>query len=125
MARARAHFPGQPPIDAYGNGGFRFADMSHRGSLHFLPSGVTEWQARFADGLEVADFAVVFNESSALELLLLGCGAEIVLPSKALRQAFTDHGIGLDPMSTGAAARTYNILLAEGRRVGASLIAVD
>ena len=36
----KAHFPGRAPIDAYGNGGFRFAGMSHRGSILCLPSGI-------------------------------------------------------------------------------------
>lgn len=120
-----AHFPGRPSIDAYGNGGFRFADMSHRGSLLFLPSGVWGWPAVSAEKLVAADFATVFDDAHDLEFLLLGCGTGTVAPSVELSKAFARHRLGLEPMTTGAAARTYNVLLAENRRVGAALIAVD
>ena len=66
----------------------------------------------------------IFAEGDALELLLLGTGADIAAIPAALRTRFREAGIGLDVMQTGAAARTYNILLAENRKVGAALIAV-
>jgi len=120
-----AHFPGRAPIDAYGNGGFRFADMSHRGSILCLPSGVYGWEpadpARFA----VADFEKVLDEADAIEILLVGTGVDLRLLPPELRAALRARGISADPMSTGAAARTYNVLLAENRAVGAALIAVD
>jgi len=125
MAKRDAHFPGRPAIDSYGNGGFRFADMSHRGSLLFLPSGVWGWSAVAADDLVAEDFETVFDISQSLEFILLGCGPNLVMPSAALVGAFSRNGIGLEPMTTGAAARTYNVLLAENRRVGAALIAVE
>ena len=120
-----AHFPGRPSIDAYGNGGFRFADMSHRGSLLFLPSGVWGWPVTSVHELAVEDFATVFDDAQSLDFVLLGCGPDAVMPSAELLGAFARHGLGIEPMTTGAAARTYNILLAENRRVGAALIAVD
>jgi len=125
MAKFDAHFPGRPAIDAYGNGGFRFADMSHRGSLLFLPSGVWGWPPTSVDTLTPEDFSAVFEVAASLEFVLLGCGRELIVPSAALVRAFADHGLGLEPMSTGAAARTYNILLAENRRIGSALIAVE
>jgi len=125
MVKADAHFPGLSAIDAYGNGGFRFADMSHRGSLLFLPSGVWGWPVASADALTVEDFAPVFDIAASLEFVLLGCGTDHVAPPAELVLAFARHGLGLEPMSTGAAARTYNVLLAENRRVGAALIAVE
>lgn len=117
--------PGRAPIDAYGNGGFRFADMSHRGSLLIVPSGIYAW--------DVADFADLTPERCAPFLaelkrpafVLLGTGPEHRMPPEPVRKQFADAGIGLEPMSTGAAARTYNVLLAEGRDFGAGLIAVD
>ena len=66
----------------------------------------------------------IFAEGDALELLLLGTGADIAALPVAFRMRFREAGIGLDVMQTGAAARTYNILLAENRKVGAALIAV-
>ncbi len=123
--RFDAHFPGQPPIDAYGNGGFRFADMSHRGSLLFLPSGVWGWEPRVPAEIELAQFARVLAEQASVGVLLLGTGAGHVFPSRKIRLAFEAAGIVIESMTTGAAARTYNILLAEHRRVAAALIAVD
>ncbi len=117
-------YPGQAPIDAYGDGGFRFAGMSHRGSLLLLPRGVRAWAATDAAKLTMVDFAALLAEREAIEFVLLGTGAGQVFPSLAVRSGFDDAGLGLDPMSTGSAARTYNVLLAEGRKVAAALIAV-
>jgi uncharacterized protein len=117
--------PGRYPIDAYGNGGFRFAEMSHRGSILILPSGVAAWPVAAAGEVTTASLAPVFQEADALELLLLGTGLDVVPMSETLRWRFREAGIRLDVMQTGAAARTYNILLAENRKVGAALIAVE
>ena len=117
-------YPGQAPIDAYGDGGFRFAGMSHRGSLLLLPSGIHAWAATDAAILNMSDFAVLLAEREKIEFVLLGTGAGQVFPPLAVRRGFDDAGLGLDPMSTGSAARTYNVLLAEGRKVAAALIAV-
>jgi uncharacterized protein len=125
MSERSARYPGQAPIDAYGNGGFRFADMSHRGSVLCLPSGIYAWPATSAEQLDAADFAPVFAEKEKLGLLILGTGPRQVLPGPKLWRAFMDVNIALEAMDTGAAARTYNVLLAEGRPLGAALIAVD
>jgi uncharacterized protein len=116
--------PGRYQFDAYGNGGFRFADMSHRGSLLALPSGVRAWPV--ASMAELTDEVLdpIFAEGDSLELLLFGTGVDIAALPVAFRNRFREAGIGLDVMQTGAAARTYNILLAENRKVGAALIAV-
>ncbi|MGF7163221.1 uncharacterized protein FHS85_004883 [Rhodoligotrophos appendicifer] len=119
------HFPGRAPVDAYGKGGFRFAGMSHRGSILLLPSGIYGWSVSALTDLSPDSFAPVFAEASEIEFLLLGCGLELVRPDGKIRQAFHDNGIRLEPMGTGAAARTYNVLLGEGRSVAAALIAVD
>ena len=125
MQSAKAHFPGRAPIDAYGNGGFRFADMSHRGSLLIVPSGIYGWDvADFAE-LKPEHFARFIEELARPAFVLLGTGIEHRMPPAPIRKLFADAGIGLEPMSTGAAARTYNVLLAEGRDFGAGLIAVD
>jgi uncharacterized protein len=117
--------PGRHGIDAYGNGGFRFGDTSHRGSILALPSGIRAWDVTNARALTAADFNFVLAEAKAIELLLLGTGVEHVPLADAVRWRLRDAHIGLDIMPTGAAARTYNILLAEDRKVAAALIAVD
>lgn len=120
-----AHFPGRAPIDAYGNGGFRFADMSHRGSLICLPSGIHGWEPADLNDLIDADFAAVLQQSAEIEVLLIGCGVDLKPIAPEMRDMFREHGISADSMSTGAAVRTFNVLLAEDRAVAAALIAVD
>ena len=124
MIAAEARYPYQAPIDAYGNGGFRFADMSHRGSILCLPSGIHAWEIGSPDDLTPDSLRRVLD-GEPINFLLLGTGARQVFPGRPLRDAFAAAGIGLEPMDTGAAARTYNVLLAEKRAVGAALIAVD
>jgi len=121
----QAHFPGRAPIDAYGNGGFRFADMSHRGSILCVPSGIHGWEPGDSERLVLADFDKVLEQADKIEILLVGTGRELKPLPRELRQAFRDAGISADPMSTGAAVRTYNVLLAENRAVAATLVAVD
>ena len=114
--------PGRHAIDAYGRGGFRFAGMSHRGSILCLPSGVRAWD----EAMDEAGLAPVFAEAGAdLSTLILGTGRAIVHPPASLRFALRARGVSLDVMDTGSAARTWNILMAERRPVAAALIAVD
>jgi uncharacterized protein len=117
-------YPGRAPIDAYGDGGFRFAGMSHRGSLLILPSGMHAWPPVSIAGIEVDSFALAFAEQASIGLMLLGTGERQVFPSADIRRAFAQRAITLEAMDTGAAVRTYNVLLAEGRAVAAALIAV-
>lgn len=124
-AAAPARYPYAAPIDSYGNGGFRFAGMSHKGSILALPSGIHAWSISSAEALTGPDFETVLADAGRLEFVLLGTGAGLVVPSAEVRARFAAAGVGLEPMSTGAAARTYNILLGERRAVGAALIAVE
>ena len=121
----QAHFPGRAPIEAYGNGGFRFADMSHRGSILCLPSGIHGWEPADPSALREADFDRVLAEADGIEILLVGMGMDLRPLGRPLREALKAAHISADPMSTGAAVRTYNVLLAEERAVAAALIAVD
>ncbi|MDR7225025.1 Mth938-like domain-containing protein [Aminobacter aminovorans] len=120
-----AHFPGRAPVDAYGDGGFRFADMSHRGSILCLPSGIYGWQPVDPQALQPSDFDKLLAEAGDVEILLVGMGKELRRLPEGLRTALKAAGISADPMSTGAAVRTYNVLLAEDRAVAAAFIAVD
>ena len=119
-----AHFPGTAPIDSYGNGGFRFADMSHKGSLICLPSGIYGWEVDQNTELSLSIFSKVLEEADKLEIFLVGTGVDIRLLPSELKEALKSKGVASDPMNTGAAVRTYNVLLAEQRAVGAALIAV-
>lgn len=119
-----AHFPGRAQIDAYGNGGFRFADMSHRGSLLLLPSGIYGWEMDETMPLSVESFRRVLDDATDIEVLLVGTGARLRPLPTELKAALKEKGIASDPMGTGAAIRTFNIMLAEQRAVAAALIAV-
>jgi uncharacterized protein len=118
------HLPRPAPIDAYGNGGFRFAGMSHRGSLLCLPDGIWAWPVDSLAALNAEALAPVFARAGALDLFLIGAGGDPWVLPEALRARFREVSLSVDAMATGAAVRTYNILVAENRRVGAGLIAV-
>lgn len=118
-------YPGKAPIDAYGNGGFRFAGMSHRGSILCLPSGISGWDPVRLEELSLQAFTKVLAERSLIGILFLGTGTELRHPGLDVRNALAEAGVGLEAMDTGAACRTYNVLLAEGRPVAAALLAVD
>jgi uncharacterized protein len=122
---AEARFPGRAPIDAYGNGGFRFADMSHRGSVLALPGGIQAWPVEAAGEISPGHLAPILSERDDIEILLLGTGPGFQpLPNDAA-DILAKAGLNPDLMNTGAAVRTYNVLLSEGRAVAAALIAVD
>jgi uncharacterized protein len=120
-----AHYPGRTPIESYGNGGFRFAAMSHRGSLLCLPSGIYGWEAPAPGAIDAESLAKVFAEAEAIQILLVGTGPDLVPLPAALKDRCRAARIVAEPMSTGAAVRTFNVLLAEERAVAAALIAVD
>jgi uncharacterized protein len=117
------HLPQAAAIDAYGKGGFRFGDMSHRGSILCLPAGIWAWPV-VAPG-EITEESLARAFAAQIELFLIGTGKSPWLMSEALRWRFRDARIGIEVTPTGAAVRTYNILFGERRRVGAALIAVD
>ncbi|WP_312798421.1 Mth938-like domain-containing protein [Tianweitania sp.] len=121
----QAHFPGRAPIEAYGDGGFRFADMSHRGSILCLPSGIYGWEPADRTALTEGDFERLLDEAKSVEVLLVGTGLSLQPLPKSLKTRFRELGISSDPMSTGAAVRTYNVLLAEDRAVAAALFSVE
>jgi uncharacterized protein len=120
-----AHLPHPAPIEAYGNGGFRFAAMSHRGSLLCFPDGIWAWPVSGTAEINETALAEVFARADRLDVFLLGCGRDPWPLPQNLRERFHAAHISVDAMTTGAAVRTWNILLAEGRRAGAGLIAVD
>jgi uncharacterized protein len=125
MTDRRAHLPEQAQVDSYGKGGFRFAGMSHRGSLLSLPSGMYAWAPLDITRLGEADFGDLFAETEAIDLLLVGTGLEIRPIPEALKWRFRDRAIQSDAMRTGDAIRTYNILIGERRRVAGAFFSVE
>jgi uncharacterized protein len=112
--------PGRHPIDAFGNGGFRLGGVSHQGSLLIVPSGI-----RALPALAIEHLALLASEKAEIDMLLIGMGPDIAPPPKAVRDFLKAENINFDVMSTNAAVRTYNVVLAEDRRVAAIMIAVD
>jgi len=122
--RATPNLPYPAAIDSYGNGGFRFAGMSHRGSLLCLPSGIWAWPVKSPDEIDDASLAPLFAENG-LGFVLIGTGREPWDMPQALRWRFRDRKLNVEVMTTRPAVRTYNIVFGEGRSVAAALIAVD
>lgn len=119
------HLPRSAPIEAYGNGGFRFAEMSHRGSLLCLPGGMSAWDASLPADVTLQSLAPVFAAADQLDVLLIGLGDDIAGLDPAIRAALKERRVIVEAIATGGAVRTYNVLLAEDRAVGAALLAVE
>ena len=123
-AAPQGYVPGRHRIDDYGNGGFRFADMSHRGSIMVLPTGVRAVSPAAWNEIDAATIDELLAEAGDLDILIVGTGKDLMPIASTLRARLRDAGVGCETMSTGAAVRTYNMLFDEGRRVAALLIAV-
>jgi uncharacterized protein len=117
--------PGRHQIEGFGKGGFRFGGMSHNGSMLILPSGTRAIAVASIADVVVADLEMIVAEKSEIDFLLIGVGATIASLPVALRDHLQSENINFDVMDTRAAARTYNVVLAEDRRVAALLIAFD
>ena len=121
----KKNFSQQVIIDAYGNGGFRFADMSHVGSLLCLPSGMQTWSVKEAKEITLETLKPVLDLADEIDVLMIGLGEDIAFFDAKTRTVFKQNSIIVEAVSTGAAISTYNILLAEKRSVAAALIAVE
>jgi uncharacterized protein len=118
------HLPRSAPIEAYGNSGFAFAGMSHRGSLLCLPEAIWAWPVEGPEQIDRVALARVFEAAPGIDTLIIGTGSGVWLAPAPLRAALRAVHIVLDTMQTGPAIRTYNIMIGERRRVAAALIAV-
>ena len=110
-------FSGLPPIDGYGRGFFRVAGAVFEGPLLLLPSGRVEWRG-------YSETAPILSAADQMDVLFVGTGAEIAPLPVAFRTSLEAAGIGVEMMASPAAARTYNVLLSEGRRIAAALLPV-
>ena len=111
---------GRRPVDAYGPGGFRIDGAWHSGSLVLRPDGAQG----FEGPLRPEVFEAVLARAAGIDVVLVGQGAEIAPLDRGIRAALEAAGIGVEIMSTASACRTYNVLLAEDRRVAAVLVAL-
>jgi uncharacterized protein len=117
---------GRQIIDAYGEGGFRISGRRVEGSVIVFPDKVTPWAVDEIGALSAGSLDAVSaaGRAGSVDLLLIGTGARMAQIDRTLRQALRADGVVIEVMDTGAACRTYNVLMAEGRRVAAALIAV-
>ena len=115
---------GRQVINSYFPGGFRVTGERIAGSIIVFPERTLSWAVSDPGGLDAAALAPVIAAEPAVEFLLLGCGARGIPVALELREALRAGGIGVEAMDTGAACRTYNVLIAEERRVAAALIAL-
>ena len=120
MQMREVSYPDQQPIDAYGPGGFRIGDVWHEGALIVSPRGVE----RVAAPLTPGGLAPVVRMAPEIDVVLIGQGPEIAPLPRQVRTVLEEAGIGVEIMSTPSACRTYNVLLAEERRVAAVLLTV-
>jgi uncharacterized protein len=123
VAAEPRHLPYPAPIEAYGKGGFRFANMSHHGSLLCLPDGIWPWPVAQASEITEATLEPVIARSDEIGLFLIGAGRGGWIMPPPLRARFKALSISVEVTNTSSAVSTYNILLGEGRRVAAGLIA--
>lgn len=117
MRMNEVQFDDSKPVDSYGPGFFRIGGDVIKGPVLLLPSGVSDWGG-------YADAQALVAVAGQVDVLLLGTGAEIAHPPAELKRAVEAAGLGLEVMASAAACRTYNVLLAEGRRVGAAMLPV-
>lgn len=117
--------PERKVVEGYGPGRFRVSGTVHEGSVLILPEQVHAWPVTALAEVTLDSLAAVIAPEADIELLLIGCGARMAMVPADLRTALRERGIAIEAMDTGAAARTYNLLLSENRRVAAALIALD
>ncbi len=125
LPKEERHLPGRAEITHYGNGGFRFAEMSHRGAILCLPSGVFALEAVSAADLNIETLSRALAAFEGIETFLIGTGKNLVPLDEATRAAFRDCNIVVECVATGTAVRMYNIMLGENRAVACALLAVE
>ncbi|MGH7100612.1 MAG: Mth938-like domain-containing protein [Stellaceae bacterium] len=115
---------GRQIIERYAKGGFRISGVVHRGAVLVFPEETRSWAVSDIAGVSAESLAAV-AEHGGVQILLLGLGSQGGLVPEALRAALRAHGIIVEAMGTGAACRTFNVLVAEDRRVAAALLPTD
>jgi uncharacterized protein len=110
-------------IQSYADGRFRISGELYEGAVILRSDDVEAWSVQGpVSALQEADFAPVIGMLANTDVVLLGCGDKIEFLNPELKKALKAKGLHCDVMDTGAACRTYNVLLAEGRRVVAALL---
>ena len=113
---------GRQIIESYGDEGFRISGERYPGAVIVWPEGVVPWSVSSIEVAAIETLDAVFSAEPPIEILLIGSGATFEMAPPALRAALGGRGLSIESMDTGAACRTYNVLMAEDRRVAAALL---
>lgn len=116
---------GKQVIHRYGNHSFTVSGASYDGNIIIFPNRVISWDVDDSNGFISKHFVPFTSTNEDIEILLVGTGVTMQLIPPALRSELKEHNIAVDSMDTGAACRTYNVLLAEERRVAVALLSVE
>lgn len=114
---------GRKIIQSYGPQGFKVNGVSYNTSIIVTPTDCVEWTApKSVQELGLSDFSFFDDKVGAVDVILFGAGGKPGMISGIIKTALREKGLSIDVMETGAACRTYNVLMAEGRRVAAMLM---
>ena len=117
---------GQQIVQSYAGGVFRISGEVFKSAVLLTPEKTTIWNTdKDVSELSLDDFEQVVCLASEYDVFLFGSGAVIQFLPKELKNALRTKGISFDVMDTGAACRTYNVLMAEGRRVLVAMLTFD
>lgn len=109
-------------IQSYGSDGFKISGNFYEGSLIVTVDQIVSWPVAGPDSLDADSFRQILPAKDMIDVILLGTGKTFIMPPRDLRETWKDYGLRIEVMDTGAACRTYNILMAENRRVAAALL---
>lgn len=112
------------PLDAYGAHAFKFGEHRFEGPVLITPRGIYPWNVKTAADATIASLAQILDVANEIDFLIVGTGDTHARLPKELLARLAQSNIHPDQMQTGPACRTYNVLISEGRRVAAALIAV-
>jgi uncharacterized protein len=116
---------GQQIIQSYNANGFKVSGVVHSGAIIVLPEATEIWTAENFSGLSLENFSTLIERSREIDVVLLGTGAKMEFFAPSLKKALKGKGLMVEAMDSGAACRTYNVLMAEGRRVAAALLPLN
>ena len=116
--------PGRQVIQAYGGHGFKIAGVSYEGPVLVFPDRTLRFRFDSVSELSEEHLAEVLAADPAVDILLVGCGVKSEPIASGLRSRLREAGVVIEAMGTGAACRTFNVLLAEDRRVAAALMPI-
>lgn len=115
---------GRKLIKSYGDGRFNISGQEHEGSIIILPEQVLAWPVITIQQIDSAAIEPLIRFKDQIEVLLIGSGVTFSFPAPEVLRTLKSNGIIVEVMDSGAACRTYNVLLSEERQVAAAIIAV-